>query len=162
MREMPSPLKWDEIPEPPELDFSMPDDPFRADLFAGDGFDYRAEDDSFKPFIPSASDEASAPTPGAPTYNTDAGWSWHDAGIIAVERAASERDSVRYSIGAIDLYANAHTGDLGGSYLEIGLQSDQLRFRSQLLVRVKRGLRRFSYGLRYEHERKRRRTVTVP
>ncbi len=50
----------------------------------------------------------------------DAGWSWHDAGIIAVERAASEHDSERYSIGAIDLYANANTGDLGGSYLEIG------------------------------------------
>jgi hypothetical protein len=120
MSEMPSRLKWDEIPEPPGLDFSMPDNPFRADLSAGDGFDYRPEDDPFKPFTPPASDEASAPAPGAPIYDSDEGWSWHDAGIIAVERASSEGDGVRYGIGAIDLYTNAHTGDLGGSYLEIG------------------------------------------
>ena len=98
----------------------MPDNPFRADLSAGDGFDYRPEDDPFKPFTPPASDEASAPAPGAPIYDSDEGWSWHDAGIIAVERASSEGDGVRYSIGAVDLYANVHTGDMGGSYLEIG------------------------------------------
>jgi hypothetical protein len=31
---------------------------------------------------------------------------------------------MRYSIGAIDLYANANNGDLGGSYLEIGTFDD--------------------------------------
>jgi len=120
MNEMPPPLNWDEIHEPPELDFSMPDDPFHADLFTGDSFDYLTDDDPFDPFTSPVADEVSVPAPGAPTYDSDAGSGWHDAGIIAVERAASEHDSERYSIGAIDLYANVHTGDLGGSYLEIG------------------------------------------
>ena len=98
----------------------MPDDPFHADLFTGDSFDYLTDDDPFDPFTSPVADEVSVPAPGAPTYDSDTGWGWHDAGIIAVDRAASELDSERYSIGAIDLYANVHTGDLGGSYLEIG------------------------------------------
>lgn len=127
MSEMPPPLNWDEIPEPPELDFSIPDapwerDPFPADLFAGGSFDYLPVDEPFEPFT--RSDEVSLPASSAPTYDPDAGWSWHDAGIIAVERPASAHEGERYSIGAIDLYANTHTGDLGGSYLEIGTFDD--------------------------------------
>ncbi|KXK49426.1 MAG: hypothetical protein UZ13_03070 [Chloroflexi bacterium OLB13] len=66
MSHMPPPLDWDEIPEPPELDFSMPDapwerDPFPADLFAGNSFDYLPEYDPFEPFTPSASDAVSVP-----------------------------------------------------------------------------------------------------
>lgn len=124
MSEMPPPRNWDEIPEPPELDFSMPDDPFPDDLFTGDNFDYLPDADPFEPFTPSASDAVSVPASDALTYDRDEGWSWHDAGIIAVERTASEHEGEHYSIGAIDLYANVNTGDLGGSYLEIDTFDD--------------------------------------
>jgi len=124
MSQMPPPLHRDEIPEPPELDFSMPNDPFPDDLFTGDNFDYLPDEDRFEPFTLPVSDEVSVPASAAPTYDRDAGWSWHDAGIIAVERPASEHEGERYSIGAIDLYANTHTGDLGGSYLEIDTFDD--------------------------------------
>lgn len=118
------PLDWDEISEPPELNFSMPDDPFANDLFADDRFDYLPDDDPFEPFVLPVEDEISVPATNAPTYSRDEGWGWYDAGIIAIERAANEPEGERFSIGAIDLYANAHTGDLGGSYLEIGTFDD--------------------------------------
>lgn len=118
------PLDWDEISEPPELDFSMPEDPFPADLFPEDSFDYLPDDDPFEPFVLPVSDEVSARASNAPAYDQDEGWGWYDAGIIAVERAADEHEGERYSIGAIDLYANANTGDLDGSYLEIGTFDD--------------------------------------
>lgn len=120
MNEMPPPLNWDEIHEPPERDFSMPDDPFPDNLFAADSIDYLPRDDPFEPFTLPLTDEVNAPAFDAPTYDRDAGWGWYDAGIIAVERSISGNRGERYSIGAIDLYANANTGDLGGSYLEIG------------------------------------------
>lgn len=120
MNEMTPPLNWDEIHEPPERDFSMPDDPFPDNLFAADSIDYLPMDDPFEPFTLPLTDEVNAPAFDAPTYDRDAGWGWYDAGIIAVERSISGNRGERYSIGAIDLYANANTGDLGGSYLEIG------------------------------------------
>lgn len=52
------------------------------------------------------------------TYHPDAGWHWHDAGLIVFERRDANRSE--YAVGAVDLYANALTGDLGGSYLELG------------------------------------------
>lgn len=54
----------------------------------------------------------------------DAGWSWHDARLIGVDRGevAGER---RYEIGALDVYADAASGDLGGSYLAITAYPDQ-------------------------------------
>lgn len=123
------PLDWDEISDSPELDFSMPDapwerDPFPADLFPEDSFDYLPDDDPFEPFVLPVADEINVPASNAPTYDRDEGWSWYDAGIVAVERAANERAGERYSIGAIDLYANGNTGDLGGSYLEVGTFDD--------------------------------------
>lgn len=125
MSEMPPPRDWETLPDPPELDFSMPDDPFPADLFADNSFDYLPDDNAFTPFSATESVQTDAPAAAAqPVFNADEGWGWHDAGIIAVERAASEQEGERYSIGAIDLYANAHTGDLGGSYLEIGTFDD--------------------------------------
>src|SRR5690606_39933441 len=50
-------------------------------------------------------------------------WSWHDARLIGVDRGA-EAAAGRYEVGAIDLYADADTGDLGGSYLPIASFSD--------------------------------------
>lgn len=125
MSAMPPPIEWDEIPDPPQLDFSMPEDPFPADLFADDAFDYLPDDNAFNPFSVREAVEPDTPAAAAqPAFNVDAGWGWHDAGIIAVERTSPDRAGERYSIGAIDLYANANTGDLGGSYLEIGAFDD--------------------------------------
>lgn len=123
MSTMPQP-QWNESPEPSELDLSMPEDSFPVDLFDGDHLDYLPEDDPFEPFAMPASDEFHASAAGASAFNRDEGWGWYDAGIIAVERATAAQEGKQYSIGAIDLYANANTGDLGGSYLEIGTFND--------------------------------------
>jgi hypothetical protein len=101
----------------PDPDFSMPDDPFPAELF-DEAFDYVPDDDPFEPFALSDSD-AAAPTAAAPSYAADDGWGWHDATIVAVGRVLEDGEQEQYSIGAVDLYANAYTGDLGGSYIEI-------------------------------------------
>ena len=69
-------------------------------------------------------EDVGAPTAAAPTYDSDEGWGWHDAAIIAVGRVLPDGETEQYSIGAVDLYANANTGDLGGSYLEIGTFDD--------------------------------------
>ncbi len=53
----------------------------------------------------------------AASYDVDAGWHWHDAALIVFERENAGRSE--YAVGAVDLYANANTGDLGGSYLEL-------------------------------------------
>lgn len=42
--------------------------------------------------------------------------------LVGVERESDE--GVRYEIGAMDVYANVHTGDLGGSYLPIASFED--------------------------------------
>ncbi len=115
---------WDELPPPPDLDFSMPDDPFPDELFGGDTYDYLPDDDPFEPFSPPDLEEVGAPTAAAATFDSDDGWGWHDAALIAVGRVLPDGETEQYSIGAVDLYANAHTGDLGGSYLEIGTFDD--------------------------------------
>lgn len=118
------PIEWDNLPPPPDLDFSMPDDPFPDELFAGNSYDYLPDDDPFEPFASSDLEDAGVPTAAAPTYSSDDGWGWHDAAIVAVGRVLPDGETEQYSIGAVDLYANAHTGDLGGSYLEIGTFDD--------------------------------------
>jgi len=118
------PIEWDDLPPPPDLDFSMPDDPFPDDLFTGDSFDYLPDDDPFVPFPDADPVEFYSPAAAPPTYDSDDGWGWHDATIIAVGRVLPDGETEQYSIGAVDLYANAHTGDLGGSYLEIGTFDD--------------------------------------
>ncbi len=125
MSKTPLPMDWNALQEPPELDFSMPDDPFPTVLFADDAFDYLPGDDAFNPLSMPEPVELDVPAVAAqPVFNADEGWGWHDAGIIAVERTTLDHEGERYSIGAIDLYANAHSGDLGGSYLEIGTFGD--------------------------------------
>ncbi len=58
----------------------------------------------------------------APPEPADDRWSWQDARLIGVER---DSDSAgRYEIGAIDVYADAATGDLGGSYLKVAAFAD--------------------------------------
>ena len=63
------------------------------------------------------------------SYPPDAGWHWHDAALIVFERQDKGRSE--YAVGAVDLYANALTGDLGGSYLELGAFSDLDRAADQ-------------------------------
>src|SRR5690606_18572337 len=53
---------------------------------------------------------------------TDEGWGWHDARLIGVERETD--DGTRYEIGAMDVYSNVNTGDLGGSYLPVASFED--------------------------------------
>ncbi len=55
-------------------------------------------------------------------YDLDAGWHWHDTTLIVFERENAGRSE--YAVGAVDLYANANTGDLGGSYLELATFED--------------------------------------
>ncbi|KXK53792.1 MAG: hypothetical protein H3C32_16685 [Anaerolineae bacterium] len=56
------------------------------------------------------------------SYHPDAGWHWHDATLIVFERENVGR--FEYAVGAVDLYANANTSDLGGSYLELATFDD--------------------------------------
>ncbi|MBK8138419.1 MAG: hypothetical protein IPK52_21840 [Chloroflexi bacterium] len=65
-----------------------------------------------------------SPDEGVQSFASDDGWHWQDAALIAVERTSPDGTSTDYAIGAVDLYANARTGDLGGSYLEIGTFDD--------------------------------------
>ncbi len=105
---------------PPDL----PDDPFPDELFATSAFDYAPEEDVFDPFPDGMLPDESAPSQPAPLLNADDGWHWHDAAIIAVERMLPDGEADQYSIGAVDLYANTHTGDVSGNYLEIGAFDD--------------------------------------
>jgi hypothetical protein len=111
------PIEWDDLPPPPDLDFSMPEDPFPTGFFE-EAFDYLPDDDPFNPFTLPDTDGSVAPT-ALPSYSADDGWGWHDATIVAVGRVLEDGEQEQYSIGAVDLYANVHTGDLGGSYIEI-------------------------------------------
>lgn len=119
-----TPPDWDPLREPFGLDFSMPDDPFPDELFlsASDAYNYLPEDDPFEPYPVAA--EKSLTDVTLPSVSDDNGWAWHDAALIGFERISENGDVAAYSIGAVDLYANANTGDIGGSYLEIGAFQD--------------------------------------
>ena len=112
------PIEWDDLPPPPDLDFSMPDDPFPSGFF-DEAFDYLPDDDPFEPFTPPDLEEVGAPAAADPTFDSEDGWGWHDAAIVAIGRVLEDGEQEQYSIGAVDLYANVHMGDLGGSYIEI-------------------------------------------
>jgi len=118
---MPPPMDREDMPDPLGLDFLMPDDLFESDPL---DFDYLPEDVSFQPFSAADVARSDEPAPAAPSFSSDEGWSWHDATLIAVERANDDGEVAGYVIGAVDLYANTNTGDLGGSYLEIGSFDD--------------------------------------
>lgn len=106
-----------------DQDFSMPDNPFANDVFLNSQpeDDYTPEDDPFVPFRTAELPRSDEPTP---SLTSDDGWGWHDAGLIAVERTDETGNVIEYAVGVVDLYANVHTGDLGGSYLEIGSFED--------------------------------------
>lgn len=133
----PPPMDYDEwMPPPPDEAYFMPDDPFPEDLFSGapPDYDYVPVVDPWLPdderFVP----EDVQQLPDVPPLSQDGlqgfeqpepldeGWGWHDARLIGVERETD--DGTRYEIGAIDVYANVNTGDLGGSYLPVASFED--------------------------------------
>ncbi|KXK54696.1 MAG: hypothetical protein UZ13_00058 [Chloroflexi bacterium OLB13] len=128
----PPPIDYDDwMPPPPDETYFMPDDPFPDDLFNGapPDYDYTPVDDFWLPDDDRFAPENVGHLPDAPPLSQDGlqgfeqpepldeGWGWHDARLIGVERETD--DGTRYEIGAMDVYANVNTGDLGGSYLPI-------------------------------------------
>lgn len=139
--------EYDTMPEPPPIDYDMmdmPDDPFPDDLFMGMppepddyGYDpawgfnpFPPEPDGWLPdddrFVPDGRTLSPVDLPplaqdGLQGFElpepADESWSWYEARLIGVERQTD--DGPQYEIGCMDVYANVHTGDLGGSYLPI-------------------------------------------
>jgi hypothetical protein len=133
----PPPMDYDDwMPPPPDEHYFMPDDPFPDDLFSGAPQDYGyvpvddpwlPDDERFMPEdVPHLPDVPPLSQDGLqglePPEPADEGWGWHDARLIGVERETD--DGTRYEIGAIDVYANLNTGDLGGTYLPVASFED--------------------------------------
>ncbi len=133
----PPPLHYDDwMPPPPDEPYFMPDDPFPDDLFSGapSDYDYVPVDDPWLPdddrFVAKDGQQLLDVPPlsqdGLQGFEQpeplDEDWGWHDARLIGVERDTD--DGTRYEIGAIDVYANLNTGDLGGSYLPVASFED--------------------------------------
>ncbi|MEO8608821.1 MAG: hypothetical protein ABI690_13100 [Chloroflexota bacterium] len=135
----------DTMPEPPPIDYDwmppdepyfMPDDPFPNDLFSDAplDYDYEAQDDPWLPDDDRFMPEDVRHLPDVPLLSQDGlqgfeqpepldeDWGWQDARLIGVERETD--DGTRYEIGALDVYANVNTGDLGGSYLPVASFED--------------------------------------
>jgi hypothetical protein len=130
----PPPTDYDDWGPPDEL-YTLPEDPFPDDLFSGtpDDFDYTPLNNPWLPdddrFVPKDVDELLDMPPAQDGLQgferpepLDENWGWHDARLIGVERETD--DSTRYEVGAMDVYANLNTGDLGGSYLPIASFED--------------------------------------
>jgi hypothetical protein len=133
----PPPMDYDDWMPPPDEVYFMPDDPFPDELFSATpppDYDYVPVDDPWLPdderFVPEDVQHLPDVPPLSqdglqgfePPEPTDEGWGWHDARLIGVERDTD--DGTRYEIGAIDVYANVNTGDLGGSYLPVASFED--------------------------------------
>lgn len=129
------------MPEPPPIDYDDWGPPL-------DDYDYLPDDDPYPSgdvapaildsFIPDDYvPEGYGQLPDMPPLNQDGlqgfempepadeSWSWHDARLIGVDRG-EDTEGRRYEVGVIDLYADADTGDLGGSYLPIAAFSDDV------------------------------------
>jgi hypothetical protein len=133
----PPPMDYDDwMPPPLDESYFMPDDPFPDELFSSEPLDYNylPADDPWLPddarFVPEDVQRLLDVPPLSqdglqgfePPEPADEGWGWHDARLIGVERDTD--DGTRYEIGAMDVYANVNTGDLGGSYLPIASFED--------------------------------------
>ena len=130
----PPPIDYDDWGPPPDdygYDDALDYDPYPPPYPAGDlspsvleGFipdDYVPEGGSFPEMPPLSQDGLQGFETPEPA---DENWSWHDARLIGVDRG-EDTGIGRYEIGAIDLYADANTGDLGGSYLPIASFNDE-------------------------------------
>ena len=128
--DMPPPLDYGELEPPPEFfdepspfdnayDYHLDYDPYpppSSTLDEAIPDDYTPDDREVLPDVPPPGQDGlqgfETPEP------TDESWTWHDARLIGVDRGEEAGDN-RYEIGAIDLYANTNTGDLGGNYLPV-------------------------------------------
>jgi hypothetical protein len=132
----PPPTGYDDWMPPDEPSF-MPDDPFPDDLFSSEpppDYDYMPVDDPWLPederFVPEDIQHLLDIPPISqdglqgfePPEPADENWGWHDARLIGVERDTG--GGTCYEIGAIDVYANVNTGDLGGNYLPVASFDD--------------------------------------
>lgn len=136
----PPPMDYDNLEPPPEIYL---DDPW-TDRYSHDGYDAGLDFDPYPPppdydLIPIPDDYTLDDLDTLPDFPPpsqdglqgfealepdDESWSWHDARLIGVDRGAEAEDA-RYEVGAIDLYASATTGDIGGSYLPIATFGDE-------------------------------------
>lgn len=114
---------YPDMPQPPPIDYddwgALSDDYAYADA---PEYDPYPPDDM--PPLPRDADLAQMYLDVEAPESTDRQWAWHDARLIGVDRGA-DAGADRYEIGAIDLYANADTGDIGGSYLPITAFGDE-------------------------------------
>lgn len=126
----PPPIDYDDWGPPLDdygYDYALDYDPYSPDDVSPavlDGFipdDYVPEGGSFPDMPPLSQDGLQGFETPEPA---DESWSWHDARLIGVDRG-EEAASGRYEVGVIDLYADADTGDLGGSYLPIAAFGDE-------------------------------------
>lgn len=117
----PPPLDLDALAPPPweeDYDHQLAFDPYSS------AFDAAIPEDRM-PAMPDVPPPGQDGLQGFETPEpTDEAWAWHDARLIGVDRG-EDAGNRRYEIGAIDLYADANTGDLGGSYLPIASFSDE-------------------------------------
>ncbi len=127
----PPPIDYDDWGPPPDdygYDYALDYDPYPPDDMPSavlDGFipdDYVPEGSSFPDMPPLSQDGLQGFETPEPA---DESWSWHDARLIGVDRG-EEAEGRRYEVGVIDLYADANTGDLGGSYLPIAAFSGEV------------------------------------
>lgn len=115
----------DHMPDFPPLDyqdedFYLPDDPY-PDVYLDP-----LPDEPFWLSDDRASDLPPVQQDGLQSQDqsfVDDAWRWQDTRLIGVERDQLER----YEIGALDLYANMHTGETTGLYLPIAQFEDEQR-----------------------------------
>ena len=91
-------------------DFTMPEDPFP--VTDGDGSPLPADPAPWHPHdAPVGLPDLAQPAPD------DRDWSWYDARVIGIDRGPDVEQ--RFEVGAIDLYVNSDSGDIGGTYLTV-------------------------------------------
>lgn len=105
MSDMPSPIDYDQTEPPPDM-YVDADDRYY------DAFDY----DPFPPLEDDISLPIKPPPIDLPDDDSMEDWNWYETRLIGVER---ENRLNPYEIGAIDVYNNPATGDIGGTYLRI-------------------------------------------
>jgi hypothetical protein len=110
----PPPLDYAAL-EPPPLDYdpALAADPYPPDAWLPDD---RAPNDAPLPDVPPpGQDGLQGFEPPEPPDET---WAWHDARLIGVDRGPNAGDA-RYEIGAMDVYTDPATGDVGAAYLPV-------------------------------------------
>ncbi len=100
---------------PPEAVISMPppDDLSFMDEPPPEAYDYEPE-----PFVVSP-DQQALPGFEPPQPEPPDNWSWLDARFVGLEQVDAGGEVTGYEVGAVDLYADTVSGDLGGTFLRV-------------------------------------------